>query len=339
MASQGPNSGSTFGNDATVGNTDWTDPQNAHSSDEVYATVNLTAPAPISHYLKATNFGFSIPTGATINGIQVDCQRKEAIANQVIDNSAKIVKADTIQGDENASGNFWPTTEAYATYGGSSNLWGLSWTRADINASNFGFVISAKRAAGGSQLASIDHIRITVTYTITAYTLSAEGGSYSITGQTAALKAARKLPASPGSYTLTGQAAALRAARKIAVESGSYLLTGQTAILRSIRKMAAEEGSYVLTGQAVALKLARKIAAGAGSYSLTGQDAVLRAIRKMTAQGGSYVYAGQAANLVIGQHYILVAEAGSYGEPYSKIFVTLDGRIYKKMGNAYLRLS
>jgi hypothetical protein len=59
----------------------------------------------------------------------------------------------------------------------------------------------------------------------------------------------------------------------------------------------------------------------------------------MAAGGGSYTLTGQAANLVIGQHYILVAEAGCYGEPYSKVFVTLDGRIYKKIGNTYLRLS
>jgi hypothetical protein len=30
-----------------------------------------------SHYLKASNFGFSIPAGSTINGIQVDMERKE----------------------------------------------------------------------------------------------------------------------------------------------------------------------------------------------------------------------------------------------------------------------
>lgn len=122
-------------------------------------------------------------------------------------------------------------------------------------------------------------------------------------------------------------------------QGGSYVLAGQDAGLKAARKIAAAPSSYALTGQAVALKLARKIAAGPGSYSLTGQDAILRAIRKIAAEGGSYLYAGQDANLVIGQHYILVAEPGSYGEPYSKIFVTLDGRIYKKMGNTYLRLS
>lgn len=125
----------------------------------------------------------------------------------------------------------------------------------------------------------------------------------------------------------------------LTAEAGSYSKTGQGAGLKAARKLAAEGGSYALTGQAVDLKLARKIVAGQGSYSLAGQDAVLRAIRKMAAEGGSYVFTGMDANLAIGHHYTLVCEAGFYGEPYSKIFVTLDGRIYKKMGNTYLRLS
>jgi hypothetical protein len=62
---------------------------------------------------------------------------------------------------------------------------------------------------------------------VTGYSMSAEPGSYSMTGQGAGLKAARKMAADAGSYTFTGQAAALRAARKIAADAGSYLLTGQ----------------------------------------------------------------------------------------------------------------
>jgi hypothetical protein len=179
--------------------------------------------------------------------------------------------------------------------------------------------------------------RLTVTWQA-AYVLTAEAGSYGETGQTAALRAARKIAAGQVSYALTGQAAALKAFRKIPAGPGSYALTGKDAVLRAIRKLAAGSDSYSLTGQAAALKLAKKIAAAGGSYDLTGQDAVLRAIRKLAASGGSYVLTGMDANLAIGHHYTLVCEAGSYGEPYSKIFVTLDGRIYKKMGNTYLRL-
>lgn len=175
--------------------------------------------------------------------------------------------------------------------------------------------------------------------TAVGYTLTAEAGSYSKTGQAAGLRAARKIPAAASSYALTGQAVALKAIRKIAAGAGSFTLDGQLAQLRKGYLLAADPDSYALTGQAVDLKYIRRIAAGAGSYALTGQDVVLRAIRKLAAQGGSYVLTGMDVNLAIGHHYTLICEAGSYGEPYSKIFVTLDGRIYKKMGNTYLRLS
>jgi len=339
MASQGPNNGSTFEDVTGSGNVAWSNPSNAQLSDNSYATSAIKG--NYSDYLKATGFGFSIPTGATINGIAVDVERKmSSSAGTIWARYVKMVKAGTIQGNNNWNSNGWPTSDTYETYGSSTDKWGLTWTPAQINASDFGFAYMALEVDSITTTGSVDHIRITVYYTaVVAYTLSAEAGSYVKTGQDAGLKAARKITAAPGSYALTGQSIDLRLARKMAAGTGSYSLAGQDAGLKAARKITAAPGSYALTGQSVDLKLARKIAAGTGSYSLAGQDAVLRAIRKMAAEGGSYVLAGQDANLGIGQHYILVAEAGSYGEPYSKIFVTLDGRIYKKMENTYLRLA
>ena len=67
--------GTVVDSDAT-GTVAWTNPMNATTSDNVYATISC--PTGISHYLKATNFGFSIPTGATINGIVVEIERKQS---------------------------------------------------------------------------------------------------------------------------------------------------------------------------------------------------------------------------------------------------------------------
>lgn len=147
------------------------------------------------------------------------------------------------------------------------------------------------------------------------------------------------LTAEAGSYTTTGQAAGLKANRKVPADPGSYSLTGQPVYLGLTKKVAAGAGSYSLTGQAAGLNLARKIAAGAGSYSLEGQLSTLRATRLIPAGEGLYSLEGKDANLVLGRGYRIIAEAGFYGEPYEKIFVTLDGRVYKKMGDKYLRLS
>ena len=55
-----------------------------------------------------------------------------------------------------------------ATYGGAGDLWGGSWTTADIKASNFGVVLVATNANtqnGRTRDATVDYIRVTITYT------------------------------------------------------------------------------------------------------------------------------------------------------------------------------
>lgn len=130
----------------------------------IFFGISHFAYASTTHYLKATNFGFSIPTGSTINGIQVEVEKKCNASSQCADNSIKIVKGGTISGTEMASSTFWSTTNGYVSYGGTADLWGLSWTPADINSSAFGAAISANLQAQGTT-AFIDHIRISVTYT------------------------------------------------------------------------------------------------------------------------------------------------------------------------------
>lgn len=141
-----------------------------------------------------------------------------------------------------------------------------------------------------------------------AYTLSADSGSYTETGQTAALKAARKLVADSGTYTETGQAATL--GLTLPVASGSYTFTGQTAGLRATRFVTAVSGSYSETGQAVTLGLTLPVASG--SYSFTGQSAGLPVARRLSAASGSYSFTGQAANLTRGR--TLTPDSGSYTE-------------------------
>jgi hypothetical protein len=164
MATQGPNSGTTFVSVAP--GITWIDPSLAGSSDDSRATVSLPIFDDESEHLKGTDFGFSIPSGATIDGIVVELERSADAADAVGETEAKMVKGGTIGGNNNSDGSFLPTSEAYKTYGSSSDLWGLAWTPADINAINFGF---AFRCANGIVLlrnAFVDHIRITVYYTL-----------------------------------------------------------------------------------------------------------------------------------------------------------------------------
>lgn len=168
----GPNSGGTFANDSTVGSRDWTNMDYAVSSNNEKAYVNFPSSGITSHYLKATNFGFDIPTEATVDGILVEVEKMNTDDYPgVVDSSVKIVKGGTIQGDNKSLGGSWPTSDAYYSYGDSSDLWGLSWTAADINSSDFGMAISVYKSDSWGN-AQVDHIRITVYYHITGTSAS-----------------------------------------------------------------------------------------------------------------------------------------------------------------------
>lgn len=162
MASQGPNGGSTFVDDASIGSKIWVTPENAVASDNVYSNSFLTLALPQSHYLKATGFGFSIPTTATITGVLVEVEGKSTIGENV-NLSGKLVKSDVIDGTQQSAVSPFPTSDAYMSLGSSSNLWGLTLTPSNINASDFGVAVNAS-AADFADTASIDYIRITVFY-------------------------------------------------------------------------------------------------------------------------------------------------------------------------------
>jgi hypothetical protein len=161
-ASQGPNSPGTMADDDSVGTSEWIDYNNAKVSDNVYAYSDFWT---TTHYLKASNFSFSIPIGAVINGIKVEIERKRDGDGNAYDEAVKLVKADGSIGSENKADtvNSWQTSDTYKSYGGVSDLWGETLTPTDINDADFGVVLQADFASS-DEIARVDHIRITVYY-------------------------------------------------------------------------------------------------------------------------------------------------------------------------------
>lgn len=164
MASVGPKSPGTLANDTSVGTIAISNPSNAAASDDSYATAALLSNEQ-TNYLKATNFGLAIPIHSTIDGILVEVERKSSVGSAITDTSVKLVLPSGAFGATNKSaGAAWPTSDAYASFGSSSDLWGETLRPIDVNDVNFGVVISGK-ATGGAATGSIDHVRITVSYT------------------------------------------------------------------------------------------------------------------------------------------------------------------------------
>ena len=136
------------------------------ASDNTYA-VNTITDLGMTNYLVATAYGFAIPSTATIKGITVEMERSATVAFHTGDQQARIVKGGVIGATDKALGSNWPAADAYATYGGGADLWGETWTPADINAASFGFAFQGKGTASpATNVAQVDHIRITITYTL-----------------------------------------------------------------------------------------------------------------------------------------------------------------------------
>lgn len=164
MATQGPNAGGTFADDSSAGLVAWANPGNAAASDNSRATAELKSGSGQSHLLKATNFGFSIPAGATINGIVVDLERSRTGTLNCQDLRVSLYRAGVLQAANRASTALWGTADTTESHGGAADLWSASWTPSDINNSGFGAGAQAVRNSGTGN-AQIDFISITVTYT------------------------------------------------------------------------------------------------------------------------------------------------------------------------------
>jgi hypothetical protein len=140
--------------DASVGTVAWTSPANAVIEERSAtlgaagaATLTALPVATVAHYLKWTGFGLTIPSDATITGIRVRIvvNSTTAVARSY---SVRLVKSGAIVGDDliaqtnptipTGAGNNW----GQLSYGGARSLWGQTWTPAEVNATDFGFVWS-----------------------------------------------------------------------------------------------------------------------------------------------------------------------------------------------------
>lgn len=162
----------TVADDAGVGTISWTSPANAEAEDGAFATAaNAESASKESHYLKATNFGFAIPTASTVLGIGAAIRRRyTGFGNTgVKDSHLRIIKGGAIKETEDkASAATWPkVSTGVANYGGAHDLWGQTWAPSDINAGTFGVALSATipKKEGGDTVAEVDVMTILVAYT------------------------------------------------------------------------------------------------------------------------------------------------------------------------------
>jgi hypothetical protein len=165
----GPNATSVkYGTGANSGASNtWTNPTKTSANDSSYATsaISNSVNGADSAILNVTAFGFSVPSTAIVRGISVDIKRHSSSStNTLKDTTIQLLKAGTATGNNKATATSWPTSDAVATYGTGSDLWGAAWTASDVNNANFGVKIIVHNNGSASTTASIDYVTVTVTY-------------------------------------------------------------------------------------------------------------------------------------------------------------------------------
>ena len=113
----------SFANVTGVGSTAWANTSNAASSNDSRANTG----------------SIGVP-GANVKDLEV-----------------KLVQGGTIGGDNKAdTGTNWTGSDTVITYGTSSDLWGRTWTAAQVKASDFGAVIAADCSSDSNYLRGLD---------------------------------------------------------------------------------------------------------------------------------------------------------------------------------------
>ena len=146
MASQGPNLPGTASTDNSVGVISWSDIDQIKNdtSNTIASVYSGSGSYQKSEYIKGTNYGFTIPTGSTINGIEVTIEEGRNNYALAYEDEVKIIKANGAYGTQNKATNTLSTALNVYTLGGASDLWGEAWTASDINDTDFGVALSVK---------------------------------------------------------------------------------------------------------------------------------------------------------------------------------------------------
>jgi hypothetical protein len=128
----------------------WINPGNGLSPNGTYTTYNSNGGT--TNYSAGSFPATIVPTGSAIKGIELYVTGYSSTANvwttgQIYLGKTPGTRTGNNKGDNGSGGNFWSTTPETKIFGGPTDLWGETWTVAEVRAlsiftapSNYPFV-------------------------------------------------------------------------------------------------------------------------------------------------------------------------------------------------------
>lgn len=150
------------------GDVPWNDPDDIDAEEAIAAHALMPSGGGYTAFLISNTHGFSIPTGATINGVFVRISISRDVLSNVYTYAVQLTKdGSTLAGSPKSGVNPWPVLQAQEVYGEADDLWGTGGiTPAEANASTFGVMLKANTPSGSViTTAYCDYIEISICYT------------------------------------------------------------------------------------------------------------------------------------------------------------------------------
>ena len=150
----------------------WANWNDALSSNNVYATATHSG-NDLTERLKLTSYYFSVPSDATIVGVEAEIELNHDYGTLVMDEVKLVVGGSVTGNNKTATFTVGGGTDETATAGGATDMWGTSLTPAQVNANNFGIVIANDDTTGNPHEINTDVVKMKVYYT-------QEGANYNV---------------------------------------------------------------------------------------------------------------------------------------------------------------
>lgn len=129
-------------------------------------SVTFSSPG-VSHRLMFTNYGFTIPSTASVTGVEVSFSYTSNVNdNSLRDSIVTLLHNSTVLGFAKESSTGFYMGSNTVTLGGNGDLWGTAWDPPSVNSSGFGFDFKLVSDAAGNQFTFVNGATITIYYSL-----------------------------------------------------------------------------------------------------------------------------------------------------------------------------
>jgi hypothetical protein len=146
---------------------EWGGPQLALTLNSVSTTIPNMQPGEESHYINVGNFGFNVPTGSRVTGIEAEITRRSTPGGGIRDLAVQLYAAAYSPANRADTNRVWTNEWVTLSYGAPDDLWGSTWTPQQVNDAAFSIAFAVVYPIQNMSLdsPSVDRIRARVSWT------------------------------------------------------------------------------------------------------------------------------------------------------------------------------